>query len=60
VEDDQIYLVPGLLDLVELDEFVPLDRPELQEEPWVPVVPERFASDHGDTLFAEIGRAPVD
>src|SRR5262249_12440161 len=59
VGDDQIYLIPGLLDLAKLDEFVALDRPELKEEPWVPVVPTRFASEDGDTLFAGIGRAPV-
>jgi polyphosphate kinase len=59
VQDDQIYLVPGLLDLAELDEFVSLDRPELKEEPWVPVVPNRFSSEDGDTLFAEIGRSPL-
>ncbi len=59
VEDDQIYLVPGLLDLAELDEFVALDRPELKEEPWVPVVPARFASENADALFAELRKGPV-
>jgi polyphosphate kinase len=42
-----------------LPRFLALDRPELKEEPWVAVVPTRFASDDGDTLFAEIGRSPV-
>jgi polyphosphate kinase len=59
VEDDQIYLVPGLLDLAELDEFAALDRPELKEEPWVPVVPTRFASENADELFAELRKGPV-
>jgi polyphosphate kinase len=59
VEDDQIYLVPALLDLSELDEFVALDRSELKEDPWVPVVPTRFASHDGDALFAELRKGPV-
>jgi polyphosphate kinase len=59
VEDDQIYLVPGLLDLAELDEFAVLDRPDLKEEPWVPVVPTRFASEDADELFAELRKGPV-
>jgi polyphosphate kinase len=59
VEDDQMYLVPGLLDLAELREFVGLDRPELKEEPWVPVVPSRFAADDADTLFAELRKGPI-
>jgi polyphosphate kinase len=59
VAGDQIYLVPGLLDLAELDELVALDRPELKEEPWVPVVPARFAADDGERLFAELRRGPV-
>jgi polyphosphate kinase len=59
VADDQIYLVPGLLDLADLSELFSLDRPELKEEPWVPVVPARFASEDADALFAEIRRGPV-
>ena len=42
IEDDQIYLVPGLLGLADLMELVELDRPDLKDEPWVPVVPARF------------------
>ena len=59
VEDDQIYLVPGLLGLVDLRQFVALDRPDLKEEPWVPVVPTRFASSAADSLFGEIRRSDV-
>jgi polyphosphate kinase len=59
VSDDQIYLVPGLLDLSKLDELAALDRPELKEGQWVPVVPSRFASEDGDALFAELKRGPV-
>jgi polyphosphate kinase len=59
VSDDQIYLVPGLLDLAELDEFVALDRPDLKEDPWVPVVPSRFASEEGEVLFGELRKGSV-
>ena len=43
VADDQIYLVPGLLDLADAMELAKLDRPELKDEPWVPVTHPRFA-----------------
>jgi len=59
VGDDQIYLVPGLLDLSKLDELAALDRPELKEGQWVPVVPARFVSEDGDALFAELKKGPV-
>jgi polyphosphate kinase len=58
--DDQIYLIAGLLDLAELQELVQLDRPELKDEPWYPVVHPRFVSamDAHD-LFAEIKRSDI-
>ena len=59
VVEDQIYLVPGLLDLAKLSELVELDRPELKEDAWVPVVPSRFAAGDCDALFAELRKAPV-
>ncbi|HEY7017092.1 MAG TPA: polyphosphate kinase 1 [Gaiellaceae bacterium] len=58
IADDQIYLVPGLLDLADLEEFFSLDRPDLKEEPWVPVVPTRFAVDGDAALFAELSKGP--
>src|SRR5205814_38437 len=50
VDDDQIYLVPGLLDLAELHEFFTLDRPDLKDESWLPVVPGRFGTT-GEEFF---------
>jgi len=58
VTDDQIYLVPALLALADLNEFVSLDRPELKDDPWVPTVPTKFASE-GEVLFAELSKGPV-
>jgi polyphosphate kinase len=58
--DDQIYLIAGLLDLAELQELVQIDRPDLKEEPWYPVVHPRFTSATGaEDLFAEIKRSDI-
>ena len=57
---DQIYLIQGLLDLAELQELVSLDRPDLKDEPWVPVVPRRFAAAaDADGFFEEIRRSDI-
>ena len=60
VNDDQVYLAQGLLDLADLGQFVELDRPELKEPPWYPLTHPRFAraSSDGD-LFAEIAEGDV-
>src|SRR5690349_10304234 len=58
--DDQIYLIAGLLDLAELHELVQLDRPDLKDEPWYPVVHPRFAlATDADELFSEIKRGDI-
>jgi polyphosphate kinase len=58
--DDQIYLIAGLLDLAELQELVELDRPDLKDEPWYPVMHPRFASaSEAQDLFAEIKRGDI-
>jgi polyphosphate kinase len=59
VGDDQVYVVPGLLCLSDLLELVTLDRPDLKVEPWVPVVPARFAPGEDGELFDEIRRSPT-
>jgi polyphosphate kinase len=57
---EQIYLIQGLLDLAELQELVRLDRPDLKEEAWYPVVHPRFAAPaDADELFAEIRRNDI-
>ncbi len=57
---DQIYLTQGLLDLAELQELVSIDRPDLKEEPWIPVVPPRFAvATDANELFDEIRRSDI-
>jgi polyphosphate kinase len=57
---EQIYLIPGLLDLAELQELVSIDRADLKDEPWYPVVHPRFlAAADADELFAEIRRSDI-
>jgi polyphosphate kinase len=57
---DQIYLIQGLLDLAELQELVSLDRPDLKDEPWLPVVPRRFAAAaDAEGFFEEIRRSDI-
>ncbi len=60
VTSNQIYLIPGLLDLADLHELVDLDRPDLKDERWIPVAHPRFASAaDADDLFAEIRRSDI-
>jgi polyphosphate kinase len=60
VTSRQIYLIQGLLDLADLQEFVQIDRPDLKEEPWFPVPHPRFAAaGDADELFAEIRRSDI-
>ncbi len=58
VEDDQVYLVHGLLDLADAMQLVSLDRPELKDEPWVPVTNSRFATGPG-VIFSEIAKSDI-
>jgi polyphosphate kinase len=60
VADEQIYMIPGLLDLADLDQLVEVDRPELKDELWIPVTHSRFAeAAAGDDLYAQIRRADI-
>jgi polyphosphate kinase len=59
VEPDQVYEIEGPLDLADLTELGALDRPELKDEPWLPVAPPRFGRAKGASLFDEIARSDV-
>ncbi|HEX6680916.1 MAG TPA: polyphosphate kinase 1 [Gaiellaceae bacterium] len=60
VNDDQVYLAQGLLDLADLGQFVELDRPDLKDPPWYPLTHPRFARASTDEeLFTEIAEADV-
>ena len=60
-DETQIYRVESPLDLSELMELTSIDRPELKHEPWIPVIPARFASAQTDLpqIFDEIRRGDV-
>jgi polyphosphate kinase len=58
VDDDQVYLVPGPLALADAMQLTELDRPDLKDEPWVPVIPSRFGSGAG-AMFDEIARSDI-
>jgi len=60
VAPDLVYPVHGLLDLADVTEIAGLDRPDLKDEPWYPVVHPRFAAaTTADELFAEIRRGDI-
>jgi polyphosphate kinase len=57
VRRSQVYEIEGLLDMADLWSLVALDRADLKYEPWMPVVPPRWASGGGGTrVFEEIRR----
>ena len=60
VPHDQVYEIEGPLDLGDLMQIVAVDRPDLKDEPWVPVTHPRFAGvKDARGLFDEIRRADI-
>ena len=48
---DDAYAVPGILDATCFWQLATLDRPELRDPPWTPVVPARLTPhDEGDAV----------
>jgi polyphosphate kinase len=56
VASDDVYLTDGPLDLGDLWDLYRLDRPELKDEPWSPVVPARLMPANGQLpdMFATL------
>ena len=59
VDDEQVYLVPGLLDLADAMQLAALDRPELKDEPWVPVDAAPVRQRCRASIFSEIAKADI-
>jgi polyphosphate kinase len=60
-DETQVYRIESPLDLADLMELYALDRPELKDEPWLPVTPPRFAASQSDLprVFDEIRRSDL-
>jgi polyphosphate kinase len=60
-EDWQVYRIESPLDFADLLELVALDRPDLKDDPWRPVVPPRLREAQSDAsrIFGEIRRGDV-
>ncbi len=59
---DACYAIPGMLDTTCFWQLAGLDRPELRDAPWTPVVPRRLAPpDEGDPVdvFAAIRQGDI-
>jgi polyphosphate kinase len=60
-DETQIYRIESPLDLADLMELYALERPDLKQEPWVPVVPPRLAAAQSELprIFDDIRRADI-
>ena len=60
-DETQIYRIESPLDLADLMEFYAHDRPDLKDEPWVPVIPPRLAAAQGELprIFDDIRRGDI-
>jgi polyphosphate kinase len=60
VMPEQVYPIQAKLDMADLMQVAALDRPELRDEPWLPVTPPRLASagGHGE-LFEELRKGDI-
>jgi polyphosphate kinase len=55
LQESEVYVLPGLLDLGALMSLYLLDRPDLKQQPWTPVTQPRLADGDGTPdLFAVI------
>jgi len=57
---DQVYEIEGQLDLADLNQIAALDRPELKDEPWLPVTQPRLARiPGGGAFFDELQKGDI-
>jgi polyphosphate kinase len=60
-DETQVYRSESPLDLADLIELTRLERPDLKEDPWLPVVPPRLAVAQADLtqIFDEVRRGDI-
>jgi polyphosphate kinase len=56
VPDDQVYPINGILDLADAMQIAEVDRPDLKDDPWVPITQARISN---NGLFDEIRRSDI-
>jgi polyphosphate kinase len=60
IEESQLYVADGLLAIGDLMALMELDRPDLKDEPWTPVVPFELVPTEGVTdVFDAIRRSDI-
>ena len=60
VVSEQVYPIRGMLDLADLMQVGGIDRPDLRDEPWVPVTQSRLAATNGRRdFFSEIRKGDI-
>jgi polyphosphate kinase len=59
-KEDQVYPIAGLLDLADLTQLVSLERPDLKDDPWLPVTQPRIGDVASPAeFFEEIRRGDI-
>ena len=57
LNESQVYVTEGLIDMAGLWYFVELERPDLKDEPWTPITPRELQSAEGPAdVFAAMRR----
>jgi polyphosphate kinase len=59
VADELVYPIDGALDLADASELTKLDRPDLKDDPWIPVARPPLGLLQGTDQFAAIRTAPL-
>jgi polyphosphate kinase len=61
VDPSQVYRIDRPLDLADVMEIAKIDRPDLKDDPWLPVTPPRLtgAQSHLPRVFDEIRRGDI-
>ncbi len=59
VTDDQIFPIKGLLDQADLMQIASLDRPDLRDEPWLPITQPRLSGLTDRAFFDAIGEGDI-